>query len=384
MWQRNLGAYLDRISALFSAMTLVCRTAGRNDATYAPGGQPLYAYSLTSRSVRIWPFPSSSEATVRQRWRIVRQAVGGADLTYAFLPSFKGLAAAMSARRARKPYALYIGSDWREVAPYVLPSERARIALPVLRPLVAQCERFAVRHAAFTIAHARPVVMRYGGPRRRVYDASPMLNWGLNEFREAVDTCRGTTRRLLYVGNFTIRKGIDDLLVALRYCRDKDARWELSLAGMGSPQDEARLQTLADKLKIADAVRFPGYQTDPTALRSLYGEADILVLPTHGEGFPRVIYEAMSQSVPVVATAIPTIAAVLANRQDACLVPPGNPRSLAETILEVADNPSLRRGMIRLGQARARKIFSSSAEQQFLDLAAQWIPALFSDAIGTV
>ena len=56
------------------------------------------------------------------------------------------------------------------------------------------------------------------------------------------------------------------------------------------------------------------------------------MLPSRSEGLPNVLLEALSADVPVVATAVGAVPEVLVDKDAGCVVPPGDPRSLAEAI----------------------------------------------------
>jgi glycosyltransferase involved in cell wall biosynthesis len=88
---------------------------------------------------------------------------------------------------------------------------------------------------------------------------------------------------------------------------------------------------------------------DVATLLDHYRRADIFVIATLAEGFPRVIYEAMSQGLPVVATDIGTIKAMLRDRQDTLLVARGSGEALADAVELLLRNVELRRALIRNG-----------------------------------
>jgi glycosyltransferase involved in cell wall biosynthesis len=100
-----------------------------------------------------------------------------------------------------------------------------------------------------------------------------------------------------YIGQLIARKGLDCLLRAF-------AAWEiphkqLVLVGEGPQRDE--LMALALSLGIDDSVQFVGFQGERLAwLRGF----DVCVLPSHLEGIPRCLMEAMAASVPVIASDI--------------------------------------------------------------------------------
>ena len=97
-------------------------------------------------------------------------------------------------------------------------------------------------------------------------------------------------------------------------------------------------------------VRFPGWLSD---LAQLYGQLDLLVAPSApGEGFGRVIIEAFSAGVPVVAYDSGGIAELIEDGFTGYLVRPQNPETLATRIGEAIADPGGRAKIAR--QARAR------------------------------
>jgi glycosyltransferase involved in cell wall biosynthesis len=179
--------------------------------------------------------------------------------------------------------------------------------------------------------------------------------------------------RLLCVASLTPRKGIPYLLTACQSLVKQGVDLELRLAGAGEPEHLAHLKQLTEGYGIASRVHCEGYVGDRARLLELYRNSDIFVLPSLHEGYPRVVDEAMSQSLPVVCTAVGGVPATLVDEQQALVVPPGNAPALAEAILRLCQEPALRRTLIQGGMARARAELSKelSPADQLLSLAKQ-------------
>jgi glycosyltransferase involved in cell wall biosynthesis len=107
----------------------------------------------------------------------------------------------------------------------------------------------------------------------------------------------GLGPHLLAIGRLAPEKGFDLLLRALALVRRDSPHAGLVIAGQGPEQ--ARLESLATELEIADAVSFAGYVNRPSRF---YAGADIFVLCSRHEGMPNVLIEAIACGLPVVAT----------------------------------------------------------------------------------
>lgn len=99
------------------------------------------------------------------------------------------------------------------------------------------------------------------------------------------------------VGRFSIEKGVDRAVRMIASLRQRHRHVELHLVGGGAEHD--KLKRLAQELDVDDAVVFHGWQT---ALKPYYEMMDMLLLPSHTEGLPNVVLEAMAMGVPVAAT----------------------------------------------------------------------------------
>lgn len=101
---------------------------------------------------------------------------------------------------------------------------------------------------------------------------------------------------------------------------------------------------------VRDRVVFAGPRPDA---RAVAGAADALVHPSHWEGLPLVVLEALAGGTPVAATAVRGVRELLTHERNALLVPPGDAGALAEAVRRLLSNSSLQERLTREGQALA-------------------------------
>jgi glycosyltransferase involved in cell wall biosynthesis len=108
------------------------------------------------------------------------------------------------------------------------------------------------------------------------------------------------------IGRLSVEKGVDRALHCLAALYRRYPHVELHVVGDGPRH--AALEALARKLHISPAVRFWGWQAEP---RRFYEAMDMLLLPSHTEGAPNAVLEAMAMGVPVAATDVGAVREML-------------------------------------------------------------------------
>lgn len=137
-------------------------------------------------------------------------------------------------------------------------------------------------------------------------------------------------RIVVAAGRLSVEKGQDILIRAIAILRDEEPPVHVVLVGAGS--QHGSLVTLAQKLGVSDRVHFGGFRNDVLACLAA---ADLVVNPSHTEGMPNVVLEAMSIGAPVLATAVGGVPEILEDGVTGWLVPPGSPGKMAEVIRNV-------------------------------------------------
>jgi glycosyltransferase involved in cell wall biosynthesis len=148
------------------------------------------------------------------------------------------------------------------------------------------------------------------------------------------------TPRLLFVGRVEPSKGITELLDALVALRDSERSVEVHLVGWAAELEHYRGE--AARLGLENVVVFHGVVKDRARLRALYMESDLFVFPTHTEGFPRVLYEALAFGVPILTTFVGGIPALMRHEENCLEIPVKDAAGLACVLTRALDDPDLR------------------------------------------
>ena len=160
-------------------------------------------------------------------------------------------------------------------------------------------------------------------------------------------------KRIGYIGQFIERKNLDNLIEAFVRLGRHDC--ELLLIGDGPSRQ--KLVRYIETINGRSAVHCPGYTTK--RLEDLKG-LDVFVLPSLLEGIPRCIMEAHAAMVPVVATDIDGIRALVKPGETGLLVSPGDPDALAAAINHVLNSPELARKLALAGRKLIEERFSAA------------------------
>lgn len=170
-----------------------------------------------------------------------------------------------------------------------------------------------------------------------------------------IETCR-----ILYVGTVCEEKGILYLLEAFGKLRKDSLKIHLDIVGGFQPSDfEAVVRTRMNALNLNSVVTIHGQKTGNEKWK-LFADADIFCFPTFypSEGFPCVLVEAMSFSLPMVSTHWRGIPSIVDEGKTGFLVQTKNSDSLALRIEKLVSDRELRTEMGLQARLRYEREFT--------------------------
>jgi glycosyltransferase involved in cell wall biosynthesis len=171
----------------------------------------------------------------------------------------------------------------------------------------------------------------FGIPRSKMARIYNPVDLDLTRRRaeEAGNPYSGKGPHLVAAGRLSKEKGFDVLLDAMPFVRAAISDADLTILGEGPLEPDLLAQR--ERLGLAEAVQLTGFLSNP---HPYFKHADLFVLPSRYEGFGLVVIEALAVGTPVVASDCPgAVREILAGCPIARLVPPCDPKALAEAIV---------------------------------------------------
>jgi len=157
-----------------------------------------------------------------------------------------------------------------------------------------------------------------------------------------------------FSGQVGSRKGVFDLLPAFRDARRSRPEIRLRIAGDGELE---KAISMTRELGLEDCVELLGWLSASDIQRELE-KADVFLLPSHNEGLPMSLLEAMACGLPVVSTRVGGIPEVVKDSVNGLLIEAGDKEALTQSIILLATEPSLRTKLGESAQETIRMHYS--------------------------
>ena len=227
-----------------------------------------------------------------------------------------------------------------------------RWSLPAAERVITVCGPFAerlvregVRPERISVRHNSVVAPPPAGEAER------------RELRERFGAS-DPARVVLAVGRLSREKGHADLVRSFAALRGLHPGLNVRLVIVGEGPERERVEAEAGAAGVLGHVVFAGHTSN---VRPYYAAADVLALPSHSEGSPNVLLEAMAAGLPVVATAVGGVPEIATDGEDALLVPAHDAAAFAAALGRVLTDGALADRLGRAAAARAVAEFSPEA-----------------------
>ena len=170
-----------------------------------------------------------------------------------------------------------------------------------------------------------------------------------NVSEEKPEVFKKNQYNLLFVGNLLIAKGVDILLEAFALIAKEKS--SIAMVFVGDGEEKERLIARSKELGISDKVTFLG-RVEYNSIPTLMNYADILILPSIEEGVGRVLLEAMSMHLPIIASNVGGIPWVIDDKKDGLLFEVGEIDSLKEKVLFLLNDPTSSKDMAKVAHQK--------------------------------
>ncbi|MGA1792617.1 MAG: glycosyltransferase family 4 protein [Thermoplasmatota archaeon] len=178
-------------------------------------------------------------------------------------------------------------------------------------------------------------------------------------------------RKITTIGRFIEKKGIEYLIEALSIM-DKKGYRDLEFLLIGEGPLEAKYRRMLEDLGLSDRSTLRSDLTQEEILSEL-SDTMVFCLPSvvasdkDMDMLPNVIKEAMAMEIPVLTTNMPGMGELIKNGENGILVEPRDHRELAESLIELMEDPALRSFLGKNGRRTIIRDFSTDKEAKKLE-----------------
>jgi glycosyltransferase involved in cell wall biosynthesis len=243
------------------------------------------------------------------------------DFIYIFYPGTLGTIVGILSRILKKPYALYVRGE------YFNKNQFDNIVLYGSQFILTISPSFTPKLKHFC---------------NNVEVIKPMISITEKDLIKNRNYYKYDTIKLLFVGRIEEEKGIYELIeIALRL-KKQNINYLLDIVGGGDLYNE--VLDLINEKGLIQHVFLHGQISDFKKLKYLYDNATTFVFPTHHEGFPRVLYEAMASGLPIFTTFVGGITGRMKHLENCIEIPVKNGPLASKIILKfIKDKTTMER-----------------------------------------
>lgn len=166
---------------------------------------------------------------------------------------------------------------------------------------------------------------------------------------------------LVFYARIDKNKGIEDLIEVIADLKTKGRALKTLVMGRGSEGYISQLKETIREKGIEEIIDFAGFIENHDDVYKFAAQAKVMVLPTHNDGIPNTIREAMFMKLPVVANNVGGIPRFNENRHCIHMVEDGNLSELAEGILKVLDDKDYQMELVENACREAQEVYSPAA-----------------------
>lgn len=358
LWFHDLKEHLPYLTNF----TIACPVI---DDSPPEGSVPLESEGVLAR-LRVVPLPgaqtipqavASMPVTIVKLWRAVRgaQIVHSSTSGWPFAPAW--ITTPLTRILRRRTVMIVESAPWR-LQPGVSASLKARAVASTYERLARLCLNHADL-AIFTSNEYRRSLLGERFERGHVVHASWIDDANIlsnEQAKKSWDEKRaaGSELKVLFVGQLKPAKGVLVLLEAVRRLATGNVPLELHILGAGELATQC--ESAASKLRGTARIRMLGTVPYGPEFFSLLRQYHAVVVPSISDEQPRIVYDAFSQAVPVLATRTPGLIDCVRDDRTGWLVEPNDSTALGALLARAAMKSEALQTMGLEGLTIARRV----------------------------
>lgn len=174
---------------------------------------------------------------------------------------------------------------------------------------------------------------------------------------------------ILYLAWVDTNKGIFDLIEAIKRLSDNNVPFNLNVSGDGNAMP--KIKSLISKYNLGDKVILHGWVIGDQKM-NLLKNSDIFILPSHFEGFPNALLEAMASGIASIATDVGSVKDIIIHNENGLIIPPNDSAAIEASLKYLLINSTIRK---KLGRNARKTVLRNNSIQS----AVSTINQLFKD-----
>lgn len=188
---------------------------------------------------------------------------------------------------------------------------------------------------------------------------------GSNEGEKIIRTSQSSPLNILFLHHLSPRKGSRELpqIIKQTLIRLPHAFFQI----VGDGPDRRWLETQLAQEVVRNQVKFFG-KLSLSQSRKMIRQADVFIMPSRAEGFPRVILEAMIQKLPFVSTDVGCVKEIVSQNQLSYLVSPGDSKSFAKKLIFLINSLADQDNLSYDNYEKAKQYSLSQSSKEFKEL----------------
>lgn len=338
------GPYIDKISSIFTNVTILSRESIKETSNIN--------YEMNLKN--IINFPTKNRI---QNIFYMFQLIKKNDIIYVFMPLVSSFIAILMAKLLGKKCIIYTGFPWKDIT-----------SNKIKRVLLNSFEYIIIKIADLVLINNNQLFEKFKGYSHIERTKPLTIITKESFFYNPRVLQKSNTIDIVSIGHIMPRKGFDLAIEAINILNNQ-YDFKYHIVGIVSDKQYYRyLLKLIAKYNLKDKIIFTGYKNHYEIIK-LMRKSDFFIMSSLSEGFPRVIWESMSQSLPVITSNLANIVNELNNgSQKLVFFKSKNYKDLSEKIDLLINNQNIYYQLIENAFKYVNTIFDEKPEEQFLRL----------------